>query len=341
LIRRAKERFIVHELTPSPLERNLVRLNKVTNLFGFQSTLLLTNPRLPGRTRPLFNAENYDYIIPINEHSLYWLHLTSPTALSRCLYYSLEVNKLSDPFNEPRGNAFIKQETALLKEIKALIIQDKLRAAALLEAAGIDVPCIYFPVSVPGNEVRERSKYLYEKLKIPISKNIVLYFGAVYKERLLPEIVRGFEHKANSVLVLHGPDDFSSFATESEHICFSHELVEYDELSSLISSATIGLAIYDNSWPNTRLTAFSSEKVARYLQCGVPFIALDNESYRALHEEFCCCELIANADDLFLAVDRILASYSDYSSESYKAFNKYYRIESTIMPLVQYIQGGK
>ncbi len=138
------------------------------------------------------------------------------------------------------------------------------------------------------------------------------------------------------VLVIHGPGDFSHIA-KSNKIKISNKLLDYKDLHLIISSATIGLAFYDNSWPNTRLTAFSSEKIARYLQAGVPFIAFKNESYISLKNEFDCCELINNVKELNNAIDKIVNNYDSYKDNCYKAYLKYYNIEHSIKPLLNYV----
>ena len=113
--------------------------------------------------------------------------------------------------------------------------------------------------------------------------------------------------------------------------------MEFHDLHLLMASATIGIALYDNGWPNTRFTAFSSEKIARYLQAGVPFIAFANESYFKLKNEFDCCELIHDTSELDRAIKGLLNNYEYYRENAFEAYNKYYNIENTIKPLTRFL----
>jgi hypothetical protein len=166
----------------------------------------------------------------------------------------------------------------------------------------------------------------------------MLYFGAVYSERYLAEIAEHFNGYLDDswVLVLHGPHKFLHVRT-SDRIKTSNKLLNYDEVDLIINSATIGLALYDNSWPNTRYTAFSSEKIARYLHAGVPFIAFRNESYEKLKEEYNCCELLTDMKDLTTATENVMKDYSIYQANCYNAFERYYNIQHSIGPLIDFI----
>jgi glycosyltransferase involved in cell wall biosynthesis len=187
--------------------------------------------------------------------------------------------------------------------------------------------------------IKERSQYLHQLFNIEPSTKILLYFGAVFQERKIDELVETFENSCdnNFELVIHGPGDFSHL-DKSKKIKLSNQLLDYDDLHLIINSASIGLALYDNGWPNTRLTAFASEKIARYLQAGVPFIAFENESYINLQNQFLCCELIERMDELSRAMNKIMSNYESYREFAYQAYSKYYRIEETVKPLINYIK---
>ncbi len=304
---------------------------------------IFTNPFLPFRTRKLYKAENYKYIITIQQFSLYWLYKTSPKSIEKVIHYSLEIQKITDPNIKKYSNeyAIIKQESKLLKYVKGLIIQDRLRAEALLHSNGLrkNLKIFYIPVSIPGDIIRSRSNYLYKKFGLSHEQKIILYFGAIYQERKIDDLINTFSKITNPdwVLIIHSSDKFLQDIPKVANIKISNLLLEYDELHLIISSATIGIAFYDNSWPNTRLTAFSSEKIARYLQAGVPFIAFKNESYISLKNEFNCCELIENINDLKSAIKIIIEDFDNYMINCFKAYNKYYNIKYSLKPLSEFL----
>lgn len=328
------------------LETYIIKFHRLFGIIGIYLPELFTNPFLPFRTRKKFKSENYDYIVTIAPTSLYWLFRTDPHTLHKTLHYSLEIAKITDPNIKDCFviHSIINQETKLLESVHGLIIQDKLRADALLQSEKLKnkMQFFYIPVSIPGNTINSRSSYLHSKFNIHREKKIILYFGAVFEERKIDELVNNFETNYDNrfVLVIHGPGDFSRIS-KSGNIKISNQLLDYEDLHLIISSADIGLAFYDNSWPNTRLTAFSSEKIARYLQAGIPFIAFKNESYVSLKIEFDCCELIDDVNELSNAIDKIMNNYSKYKVNCYKAYHKYYNIEHSIKPLLNYVSAKK
>ncbi len=86
--------------------------------------------------------------------------------------------------------------------------------------------------------------------------------------------------KDDIMLVLHGFGEQTYLAhlqsiTNIDRVIFSFDLVAEEEILNVISSVTIGMALYENTNSNDRLAAFSSVKVAYYMQCGFPGIAFD------------------------------------------------------------------
>lgn len=332
----------VVELRCTSFERRLIQLHNIAELFRYPLPVVFTNPLLPFKTRKVFKSSDYNYVITIAQSSLYWLYKTDAGALQKTIHYSLEVEKTTDPNIRKHSAlyALIKKEAKLLGLVKGLIIQSRFRAEALLNSKEFrrDLQVFYIPVSIPGEIITTRSDYLYRKLEILPHQQIVLYFGAVYEERKMDELADAFARITNHglVLVIHGAGEFTHLA-KAPNIKASNVLLEYDDLHLIISSATVGIAFYDNGWPNTRLTAFSSEKIARYLQAGVPFIAFKNESYALLQSEFNCCALIETISELNTAISALINNYERYRNECYKAYNKYYNIKHTIKPLTQFL----
>ena len=336
-----KSEINIIEIKCTRFEAQLIKLYRITEFLKFPLLIFFSNLLLPNRTSKVFNSNKYKFIITISHLSLYWLFKTEPNSLKKTLHYSLEVFKTTDPgiYRHTWLYAIIKMESKLLLLVKGLIIQDKLRAETLLKRNQLkDLNIIYFPVSIPGNKIRNDSDYLCKMLGFNVDKKIILYFGADYKERKLEELITTFSEIKNQelVLVIHGAGELPHIK-KPENVRFSNLLVDYDDIHEIISSATIGIALYDNSWPNTRYTAFSSEKIARYLQSGIPFIALQNESYDNLKNEFNCCELIEDTNELESAINIIMNDYDNYRMHCYDAYEKYYKIENTIKPLVKYL----
>jgi glycosyltransferase involved in cell wall biosynthesis len=97
------------------------------------------------------------------------------------------------------------------------------------------------------------------------------------------------------------------------------------------------LGMYDNSCVNNRLTAFSSEKIALYLQSGVPIIAFDMGNYRDLMDAHQCGELIQDMPELPGAVDKILNSYDTYRVNAFSAYRDFYRYDQHFRAIREYL----
>jgi glycosyltransferase involved in cell wall biosynthesis len=338
-IKKVYEDTKIFEIKSNWLEVLVIKFIQI--IFKNQSPSLLINPLVLSKTRKVFKTENYKYIIPISHYSLYWLYRTDHTSLDKAAYYSLEIYKVTDPYIKKDSWAYkiINIEEKLLRYVYALIIQDNLRAEAFLPKHLLQkLNVIYFPLSIPGECFEAKNNYLHEKLAIAPDKKILLYFGAAFEERKIDEMISCFRDScpAGWVLVIHTPDQYyldPAFTNAK----LSNEIVDYADLHKIISSATIGIALYDNSWPNTRLTAFSSEKIARYLQAGVPFIAFKNESYERLVNEFTCCALIEDIGEIERAINYIMNDYENFRNECYRAYEKYYNIKTTIRPVVHFL----
>lgn len=344
LIEEIKQICEVVEIRARLIESFLIKLNRVSTFIRTRASVFCINPLLPARTRPLFRSGDYDALITVAHASLFWLFKLDRESLSKTLHYSLEIFTIHDPEISKTSCLYglINSEKTLLQKVAGLIIQDESRANIIFPKAvrRQNQEIIYMPVSIPGRVATKKSSYLHQKLQIPTDKVIVLYFGAWIKERKINELVSVFSDldSARFTLVLHGDDAFKKISGLHANVRISRELLPFNEIDEMVASAKIGIAFYDNGWPNTRLTAFSSEKIARYTKAGVPFLAIANDSYIKLQKEFFCCQLITNFSDIPGKLQLITADYERYSNECFKAYEKYYNVETTIKPLVQYIK---
>jgi hypothetical protein len=115
--------------------------------------------------------------------------------------------------------------------------------------------------------------------------------------------------------------------------------IPFDRVNDEIAGADIGLALYPHNEANSRISAFASEKVARYLQCGLPFIAFRSEDYAYLQAETGCCELVDSYAEVPAAVNRIMDNYESYQRGAVAAFNRFYCHDTTGPALVRALVG--
>ena len=95
------------------------------------------------------------------------------------IYYSLELYIEDHP--DIKGYSYLrKAEKKYHRLCGATIIQDRLRAEALMEYNEIGTTdLIYFPISVRGDIVEEKSGFFHRKYKINEAKKLILYFGLI------------------------------------------------------------------------------------------------------------------------------------------------------------------
>jgi glycosyltransferase involved in cell wall biosynthesis len=220
-----------------------------------------------------------------------------------------------------------------------------MRAEALLASNNIaKTDLLFLPVSLPKGENRNKSSWLYDHCAIAPDKKIILYYGMINKDRRCFELAELSSHLPDDcIMVLHGfgfDEEIDPLQDKIKYgdLVLSLEFAAQHEIKDLISSATIGLVIYGNNCNNDILTAFSSEKIALFLQSGIPIIAFDMGNYRELMDAYRCGELIADIKELPKAVKKILNDYDEYRKEAFAAYSALYRYEKYFETIRAYLQ---
>ena len=336
----ARDVFRVHLFHHGILDRILYKLDTLLRrAFRLRSPALFIGLSAPKKLRRVILANDFDHVIAIEQHALYWVSRAIPGCSDLLTYYNLEVLLQNEGPHSPQMLCLLAHEQSLFRSwLQRLLIQDFPRQQAILSRNGdkhtLDQIC-RLPLPVLGDRFKNCSKNFFRKhLDIPDNSRIVLYFGAVYAERQLDELVKAFRTvpKEKFTLVLHGSPAMSQLVTRDDsNVFISQGFVPLDQLNTVIGSCDVGLALYDTSIANTRHTAFSSEKITRYLQCGKPFIAFRSESFEHLRNKYRCCELIESIHSLPDAVVTILDAYDCYSAEAFRAFEAEYS-ESVAIP---------
>lgn len=240
-------------------------------------------------------------------------------------YYSLELYvedhpRLSDfAWQRPR-------ERVCHARACGTVIQDRHRWDALRVANDIgEQPTFFLPVGVlaqPGPR-----KCL---AQAPLT---LLSLGVQSPSRYSHELVetaRAFP--GDLALWLHGPVYHPATAQLARGplpptVRFSTSLVPESALPGLLRRADIGLALYRTDYVNDRLTAYASQRVAQYLQFGLPVIAFRSAAYDDLFSRFHCGDTIADLSELANAARRIMQDYPRYSAGAQTAFAEVYRLD--------------
>ncbi len=297
-------------------------------------------------SQDIINQHDYKCLIGIEKKGLIWAGKIAAESNLPFFYYSLEL--YTNKHNSSRQSldaCRVKQaEEKYHKLSTATIVQDKERADVLLKDNGIQSSdLIFVPVSLLEEPQIKKTNFLQEKFDLDKGNKVILQFGQINKERFsidLANIAQNFPK--NWILVFHGHDHGSAVQKINEIDTKQRVIVSLDplpssEIKELIASADIGLVFY-KKWPlNDRLTAFSSEKIALYLQSGIPIIAFDYPGYRELMKKFKCGVTIKSLDELDDAIESILRSYDEFRSGAYECYNEYFRYSEHFKKVVEKI----
>lgn len=331
------------------IERRYIRLlNKIAILFSIPRNDKpddLLDRDIFNKSKEIIAASQYDCFIGIEKKGLVWAGMLSEINHCPFIYFNLELYIEDNPALYMYYHV-LAAERKYHKLATATIIQDKLRGNVLLKSNGIGQSnVLYFPVSTKGQTVRKKTNLLQSKLDIPANKKILLYFGTIDINRVhFPDLVRmATDLDDQTILVIHGFGkkeyvDYLQSISDKNKVIFSLDFIAEEEIGNLISSADIGIALYHTKNANDRMVAFSSSKVAYYMQCGVPIIAFDTESFRELVDSYQCVELIDTMQEIPLKTRKILENYDTYREQSYLAYQRFYNLDENFSRLLNQLE---
>lgn len=306
----------------------LITKRNVITPFKLRESLKVLSTRAP-----------FDLVIAFDPASLFLAAQLFRSELGRIVEYSLEVSDEAHiDFRASRvERSFRRFERRILPKLRALLIQDRFRAAVLLRhvrRAGA-VRTIYFPVAMAGPG-RQPAPGLHTP-----GAATVMFFGGVWSAAFLGELqaIAAGLRDGQRLVVRGGRGTVTPGPVSGSRFELSTEPIPFDRVNEVIASSDIGLALYPHDEANSRISAFASEKVARYLQCAVPFIAFRSEDYAYLRAETGCCELVDRYADVPAAVNRIMENYESYQRGAVAAFDRFYCHDTTGPALVQALVG--
>lgn len=289
--------------------------------------------------------ENYICLIGVEKAGLIWAGLIGERTGLPWIYHSLELYTSDHDFYYKHGLVrYRRAEKLYHQKAIATIIQDQDRADVLFKDNEIqNGKAIFVPVSIMGECAEVRSDYLRAKHNIPQNKVVVLQFGQINERRLCEEVMheaRNFNE--DTILVMQGmlTEDKEKYmhVTSSGRVILSGNLIPRSEVEELINSADIGLVFYREHPLNDYLTGSASEKLALYLQAGVPVIMFDYPSFRQLNDKYQFGVCIRRLEELGQAIATILNNYSYYRNNAFSAFTDHYEFRRGFEKTLEFIK---
>ncbi|MGC1307613.1 MAG: hypothetical protein WA885_10310 [Phormidesmis sp.] len=293
-------------------------------------------------------TKNYHCLIGIEKTGLVWAGNLSDKYHMPYVYFSLELYTKAHSFYKTSFlNKLIKKaEEKYHFRSDLTIIQDSKRAEVLLRDNGLEehASVIYLPVSMTGSNHDAKSSFLQDNFYLEDDQIVILQFGKIDRYGSeLTEVAQYFPH--NWQLILHD----GILATDKQIALIKKldannkvtlslkRLKNSENIKQLVASAHIGLVFYPGSNENDKLTAFSSEKLALYLQCGVPVVTFDHPGYEVIEKTGCGIS-ISQLSEIGGAVRKILEKYELYCQNARNAFLKYYCFENNVVSVVDAIK---
>lgn len=269
------------------------------------------------------------------------------------IYHSLELWCSNDIPSKCARFSWLPSQQMMLKHaerffhkrVMLTIIQDKRRAKVLFEDNKLPLKDIYY-VPHTGREAlyktQEKPDYLRQKFGINSEKSIILMVGGINETTLAYELAKVAKNWPSSWhLVLHGfstPEylDMISRTIDRGKITLSTDLVSMNELSKLIASSDVGLALYPNT--NTNFYEMTSGKIGQYFRCGIPVIANNFPNLIDLVESSIAGLCLNSLGELPEAIENILKDYKKFSINAFKAYSTYYDFDKAFYPVYKRIE---
>lgn len=246
------------------------------------------------------------------------------------IYWSLELW----PWKESRGLvARIRKilECLCHRRAEFTIIQDEDRArfVARENRTRPASPFVIVPAAARGPARAQRGDDWRTRLGIPRSQKILLYAGSIETwSRPVELVVAAQDWPADWVLLLHGfgsaelIDQVRGHCRVPGRVHLSFEVLPYHELDSLISSADIGLAFYEDLGPNWSLIGSASGKLSHYLKCGLPVITNSFPSIERIVDAYGCGICVPSPAQIAEAARKIFSDYTTYRANAVRCFEE-------------------
>lgn len=252
------------------------------------------------------------------------------------------ISKLKDKFNLRYWNFLLEYPdidnpgiVQLLRSAEKIITHDKWHSDFLNKTCKTnDAQYLYLPNSTFTEECHTKTDYLTRRVNLPSGSVILLHSGGLGKWFMCKELAMASNQLTpNQYVVFHT----SHNVTDDEYfkrientvnrknlpVRFSLKPVTDQELDTLVSSATIGLAFYsvDILGYRAEYMGVAAGKIGNYLKCGVPVIATKLPSLSYLND-YECGVLIDSFDELPVAVNQIMKNYNSYCKNAYKCYRE-------------------
>ncbi len=293
---------------------------------------------------------DYDYCIGIESIGLVMAKKVAEILNCPLGYLSFELYDKTNPGVWGDELDILKKfEAQTVPGLDLLLIQDKYREEALYRILNVSTrpkKVIHFPVSLSPMRSFEKQNYWRETYGLPANSKIALYFGQLSKNRFIDQMVIAFQQIRSDIFLVvkaitFGNNQYLEYLKSLDHnnkVIFDTHEVSWHERWKLISSADVGIVFYRNNVINDYLTGKSSDKMASYMQCGIPVVCPDFPTFSEVIDQYRNGVCVNNLSELPKALGKIFNGYNIYKHGAEKAFKEVYDITIYTRQLINHIR---
>lgn len=196
------------------------------------------------------------------------------------------------------------------------------------------------PNAEPGASRRVKSRYFHDVLGLPLDTRVLLHAGSLWWKEATALIELAHSWTNDWVVVFQGRYVASTNGwCDSAHVRFSRQVLPAALLGYAVSSASIGLALYDESQTNNRLMGTASGKVSLYMKNALPVIATRAGGFEWIEREQCgVC--VSSIGDIPAAADRIWTDYDRYACNVQRYYDESLDFATRFRPVAQLMAEG-
>jgi glycosyltransferase involved in cell wall biosynthesis len=229
------------------------------------------------------------------------------------------------------------------------IVQDKRRAELLRADNNLEresIICV--PDAGLGKAYRAKGNLLQEMCGIPQEKKVLLYAGYMAPWAMCLEMAEAAQNwRDDFVLVLHSwQEDIVNNPyitqirrlTQTRKVYLSLKQVDWQKMPELVSSADIGLALYQNLGEARSEIGHSSNKLAQYLQMGLPVITTDYPSLRDVIDRYQCGACGSGPDSIEPLAEMIFDDYERYRANAFRCYENEYDFSMYFRKVIERIK---
>jgi hypothetical protein len=286
----------------------------------------------------LVSKSNYDLVIGISQIGLIVSSLVHLYKRIPIVFFNDEIwfgNERTHFYENIVGYVMKVFEVIANQFAILTITQDPFRAFYLSRVNKISEQQIrYLPNSQPGVAENIKSTYLHDLLGIAKNRNLILWMGAVSPGDGALELARNSQRlPADYALVFHfRSKNVSNYMKnimdhqDKKSLYISNKPVNYEMVTDIVNSASIGIGIYARKGINTEYIGYSSGKINSFLKGGIPVVVSNFKGLSWIEKSNAGIQ-IDNMDEIWNAFYKISQNYDYFQANTLIAYDNHLRYD--------------